>query len=91
MEVARRKQGRGLAEAKGVKEARKETQQATLRQIEDVLDSLNTSTNAITTKGSSYGANVKETLAKMKTFAKPSSQIDSLVTMINEVIDGIEP
>ncbi len=89
-ENQRRKNGRGLAEPLAAKNAREENQLATLRQIEDVLDNLNGHTAIMAKQGAAFGANAKENIAKMKTFAKPTTQIDGLVNMINEVIGSLE-
>ena len=90
IEKSRRLKGRGLPEAVALKEARKDSQFSTLKQIEEVLDNLNSSTNDLTNKGSQYGSNVKETISRMKNFAKPSTQIDGLVDMITKVLEGLE-
>jgi hypothetical protein len=50
-EATRRKQGRGLTESRISKQTRKDNQIATLRQIEEVLDNLNDSTEKIVNKG----------------------------------------
>jgi hypothetical protein len=51
VEATKRKQGRGLSESHIAKETRKDNQMATLRQIEEVLDNLNESTENIVAKG----------------------------------------
>lgn len=90
VEETRHKQGRGLPEPEELKRNRQAHREATLLQIEEVLDNLNESTAGIVRKGSSHGANIRENISRMKTFAKPNTGITGLVDMINEVIDGLE-
>lgn len=89
-EDAARAAKRGLPEPKTSQQAREQGRLSTLHQIEEVLDNLNSSSAGFAAKSNNYGANLKENIVKMKTFAKPSTGIKGLVDMITEVIDGLE-
>ncbi len=82
-----------------MKQLQQENREKTLEQIDLVLDKLNQSTEQITfSKGSnlisSQGASskaqnvgVKQSLEKMRSFAKPQTSVKNLVDMVHNIID----
>ena len=73
---------RGLAEGSDEKAARIKARDKTLAQIEDVLDSLNESTDQMVTPAGGRNAS----LDAMRNFARPQTGISSLVNVMNEVV-----
>ena len=76
---------RGLTEASDEKIARIKARDKTLAQIEDVLDSLNESTNQMTTPAGGRNAS----LEAMRNFARPQTGISNLVNVMNEVVSEL--
>jgi hypothetical protein len=75
---------RGLAEPTDAQSTRLKARDKTLKQIEEVLDSLNANTKELV---SSDGRN--NSLQSMRNFARPHTGISSLVQMVNDVVQEL--
>jgi len=75
---------RGLIEPKDSTSSRRKARDRTLVQIEEALDSLNANTKQLVSPQGRSG-----TLENMRSFARPSTGITSLVQMVNEVVQEL--
>lgn len=80
--------GRGLPEPMAISQARKSGRETTLQQIEEVLDNLNKHSDNLLNK--KLAGTAAEQFDQMKTFARPTTGLRSLVQMVNEVVQDLE-
>lgn len=79
--------GKGLPEPLAIVQGRKAVRDATLVQIEEVLDNLNKHSDNLLNK--KIVGTAAEQLEQMKGFARPTGGLRSLVQMVNEVVQDL--
>lgn len=80
------KPARGLPEPELFRDARFASRKEALLQIDQVLNNLNAHVDEFAQKPYGHSHNIQENIRAMKNFARPNTGLNSLLSMVNEVV-----
>jgi Leucine-rich repeat (LRR) protein len=80
------KPARGLPEPELFRDSRSASRKEALIQIDQVLNNLNSNVDEFAQKPYGHSHNIQENIRAMKNFARPNTGLNSLLSMVNEVV-----